>query len=231
MISMLSDALRYPMNGDGWLRTVLVGGLLTILSVLVLPWVLLQGYYVRVLHSVTNGDPEPPRFDGWGKLLVDGLKLLVLNLLVVIALLAVQAFVAIGLGTGSFLADATGAADPNPASGPFGAVGIVALLAGFLLISYVVPAMFANFAREDSLVAAFDIPTVASGALTREYLIAWVLALAVGVVLGSVASLLSVVIVGIFGLFYVQIATYYLFGRGFAAGLDAGGRDAEAVTY
>jgi len=228
---MLSDALRYPANSDGWLRTVLVGGLLTILSVLVLPWFFLQGYYVRVLHGVTNDDPEPPRFDGWVDLLVDGLKLFVLNLVVVIAVLGVQAFAAIGLGTGSFLADTTGAADPGVAGGVLGVAGVVVLFAAFLLLGYVVPAMVANFAREDSLVAAFDASTVLSGALTREYLVAWVLAVVVGFVLGFVASLLSILIVGIFGLFYVQIVTYYLFGRGFAAGLDAGGGDAEAVTY
>jgi hypothetical protein len=227
---MLSDALRYPANGDGWVRTILVGGLLSILSVLVVPAFFVQGYYVRVLHGVTNDDPEPPRFDGWVGLLVDGLKLLVLNVLVLVALIAVQAFVALGLGTGSFLADTTGATDPSIAAGALGVVGVVVLVGAILLLSYVVPAMFANFARENSLAAAFHASTVLSGALTREYLIAWVLAVTVGLVLGFVASLLSLLIVGIFGLFYVQVVTYYLFGRGFAEGLDVGGT-ADAVTY
>jgi hypothetical protein len=225
---MLSDALRYPANSDGWIRTILIGGLLTVLSVLILPWFLLQGYYVRVLHGVTNDDPVPPRFDEWGDLLVDGLKLFVLNVLVTIVFLGVQVAAAALADAGSFLsAPPTGPAGPGSAPS---ALVIFGLFGVILLISYVVPAMFANFAREDSLAAAFDVSAIRAGALTREYLIAWVLAVVVGVVLGFVASLLSLLLVGLFGLFYVQVVTYYLFGRGFAEGLDTGG-NAEAVTY
>jgi hypothetical protein len=228
---MLSDALRYPLESDDWVRTVLIGGLLTILSVLVLPWFFLQGYYVRVLRGVANDDPEPPKFDEWVDLLVDGLKLFVLNILVVIVIFAVQIAVAVLLGTGSIVADNPSAMDPGAAGGVLGLVGMLVFLAAILLVSYVVPAMIANFAREDSLVAAFDASTVLSGALTREYLIAWVLVVVVSLVLGTVASILTLLIVGIFGLFYVQIVTYYLFGRGFAEGLDADGGSADEVTY
>ena len=228
---MLSDALRYPLEGDGWLRTILVGGLLTILSVLVLPWFFLQGYYVRVLHGVTNDDPMPPKFTDWVDLLVDGLKLFVLNILVTAVLVLIQVAVAVAMGTGSTFAETPPAADPGAAGGVLGAVGLVVFFGAILVIGYVVPAMLANFGREDSLTAAFDVSTVLSGALTREYLIAWVLAVVVGLVLGFVATLLSLLIVGIFGLFYVQIVTYYLFGRGFAAGLEPGDSDADAATY
>ena len=228
---MLSDALRYPLNGDGWVRTILIGGLLTILSVLVLPAFLVQGYYVRVLRGVANDDPDPPAFDEWVALLVDGVKLFVVNVVVVLGVVVVQAGVAVVLGTGSFLAGTTGVSDPSAAGGVVGLLGIGVLLAGIVAITYVAPAMFVNFAREDSLTAAFHVSTVLSGALSVEYLIAWLLAVAVGLVLGTVASILSLLVVGIFGLFYVQVVTYYLFGRGFVDGLAADGSDAAAVTY
>lgn len=228
---MLSDALRYPLEDDGWVRTILIGGLLTVLSVLVVPAFLLQGYYVRVLRGVTNDDPVPPGFDEWIDLFVDGLKLIVLNILVVIAVFVVQFGVVALLDTGSLAAESAPMTDPGPAGGVLGVLGMVILLAVILLVSYVAPAMIANFAREDSLSAAFDASTVLSGALSREYLIAWVLSVVVGIVLGTVATLLSLLIVGIFGLFYVQVVTYYLFGRGFAAGLGSDTGDADAVTY
>ena len=228
---MLSDALRYPLAGDSWVRTILIGGLLTILSVLVLPWFFLQGYYVRVLRGVTNDDPAPPKFDEWVDLLVDGLKLFVMNILVVVAIFVVQLVVAVLLGTGSLVTGDPSAMDPSAAGAALGALGMVVFLGAILLVSYVVPAMLANFAREDSLAAAFDVSTVVSGALTRDYLVAWVLAVVVGIVLGSVASVLSLLIVGIFGLFYVQIVTYYLFARGFAAGLTDDRGDAAATAY
>ena len=44
---------------------------------------------------------------------------------------------------------------------------------------------------------------------------------AVAVVLGGLASLLSVVLVGLPLLFYVQVASVFLLGRGYVAGLGA----------
>ncbi|WP_380681779.1 hypothetical protein [Salinigranum sp. GCM10025319] len=41
-----------------------------------------------------------------------------------------------------------------------------------------------------------------------------------GVVGGLVGSALSVIVVGLFVLFYVQVVSYYLFGLGFARGLS-----------
>ena len=228
---MLSDALRYPLEGDGWIRTILIGGLLTILSVLVLPFFFLQGYYVRVLHGVTNSDPVPPKFTDWVDLLVDGLKLFVLNILVTVVLALIQVAIAVAMGSGSTFAETPPATEPGTVGGVLGAAGLIVFFGAILVIGYVVPAMVANFGREESLLAAFDVSTVLSGALTREYLIAWIIAVVVGLVLGFVASLLSLLIVGIFGLFYLQLVTYYLFGRGFAAGLEADGSGGKAVTY
>jgi hypothetical protein len=184
-----------------------------------------------VLRGVANDDPDPLAFDGRVALLVDGVKLFVVNVVVVLGVVVVQAGVAVVLGTGSFLAGTTGVSDPSAAGGVVGLLGIGVLLAGIVAITYVAPAMFVNFAREDSLTAAFDVSTILSGALSVEYLIAWLLAVAVGLVLGTVASILSLLVVGIFGLFYVQVVTYYLFGRGFVDGLAADGSDAAAVTY
>lgn len=228
---MLSDALRYPLNGDGWLRTILVGGLLIILQVLVLPLFFVQGYYVRILRGVANGDPDPPRFDDWVDLFVDGLKLFVVNILFALVMVAVLALVGIVFGGGSLLAG--GSIDPSTAgvvSGALGAAGVAILVVALLLLTYVGPAMFTNFAREDSIAAAFDVSTILSGALTVEYLVAWLLALVVGLVLGSIASFLSLLVVGIFGLFYLQVVTYYLFGRGFVEGLEANGSGGESTA-
>ncbi|QCC47618.1 DUF4013 domain-containing protein [Halobellus limi] len=231
---MLSDALSYPLNGDSPLRTILVGGLLSLLTVFVIPVFFLQGYYVRILRGASSGDSEPPTFSDWGDLLVDGLKLFAVNLLVSLVVLVVMFVVAAIFGAGSLLSGAGPAADPGAGVGGifavFGVLGFLLFVAVVLAVGFVAPGMFANFAREDSIAAAFDVSTIIDGVTTSEYLVAWVLAVVVGLVLGSIASLLSVVVVGIFGLFYVQVVTYYLFGRGFAAGLDEK-RGGAATTY
>ena len=232
---MLSDALSYPLNGDSWLRTILVGGLLSLLTVFVIPIFFLQGYYVRVLRGASSGEPDAPGFSDWGDLLVDGLKLFAVNLLVALVVLVAMFVVAAIFGAGSLLSGAGPAADPGTGAGGifavFGAIGFLLFLAFAVLVGYVAPGMFANFAREDSIAAAFDVSTIIAGVTTVEYLTAWVLAIVIGLVLGSVASLLSVVVVGIFGLFYVQVVTYYLFGRGFADGLDEKRGGAAEPTY
>ncbi|WP_152041021.1 DUF4013 domain-containing protein [Salinigranum salinum] len=231
---MLSDALSFPRRGDDWLSTLLVGGILTLLGPFVLPAIVLQGYLVRVLDYAARREREPPSFTQWGSLFVDGLKLVVVNLVygligavplvVVLGLFLLPVYTeAVPVESGSV--PATPATAPPVGGGETGAglvIFLVLLLVAVLLavvVAYVLPAALANFAIEDRLGAAFDVRTVFAGAFTRDYFIAWVAAVVVGVVGGLVGSALTAVVVGVFVLFYAQVAVYYLVGRGFAAGL------------
>jgi hypothetical protein len=228
---MLSDALSFPRRGEDWLSTLLVGGILTFLGFLILPVFVVQGYLVRVLDHAANRERTPPSFTQWGSLLVDGLKLFVVNLVygllavvpltVVVAALFLPVFVRetpIESGTVPAQAAETGGGD-----GVGLLVFVVLLLVAVLLTLlavYVLPAAMANFAIEGRLGAAFDVRTVLAGALTSDYAVAWLLALVVGIVGGLVGSALTAVLLGVFVIFYVQVVFYYLVGRGFAAGLS-----------
>jgi hypothetical protein len=228
---MLSDALSFPRRGDDWLSTLLVGGILTLLGFLILPVFVVQGYLVRVLDRAARRERTPPSFTEWGTLFVDGLKVLVVNLVYglpvfVLGVVVFGAAVIIVPGE-PMVVDSVepGGAPPVPQSTGSGGllvfVALVALVALLgLVVSYLLPAALANFAREDRLGAAFAFRTVLAGAFTRDYAVAWLLAMIVGLVGGLVGSALSVVVVGLFVLFYVQVVFYYLVGRGFAAGLS-----------
>lgn len=222
---MLSDALWFLKRSDDWVATTIIGGVLSLLSVLIVPAFILQGYFVRAMRAAADGDETAPSFTDWGGLVVDGLKLFVVVLgwsLVVVVPIIILTVV---LGVGSALLT-QGAPDPSSAA-PAGSVGLgIVGLVGFLLVgilglfvSYVVPAASANFAFEGNLGAGFDVRTILSGALTAEYAVAWLLAIVVAVVLGTIGSFLTVILVGVFVLFYVQVATYYLWARGYADGL------------
>jgi hypothetical protein len=226
---MLSDALSFPRRSDDWLPTLLIGGILTFLGPLVLPALVVQGYLVRVLGRAAADERTPPSFTDWGRLLVDGLKLLVVNLVygvvVFLPLAVVFAALVVIVPTGPSVAEpgmGPGMAPPSGGTATglvvFLALLLVALLA-VLVVGYVLPAALANFAIEGRLGAAFHLRTILRGAFTREYAVAWLLALLVGVVGGLVGSALTAVVVGIFVLFYVQVSFYYLIGRGFASGL------------
>jgi hypothetical protein len=226
---MLSDALSFPRRGDDWLSTLLVGGILTFLAFLVLPVFVLQGYLVRVLDAAARRERTPPSFTQWGALFVDGLKMFVVNLVYGLFVLVPLALLLGGLlvivpGEPMSM-EGTGATPPPPPTGSGGGVLVVVLLFALvvvvgLLLAYLLPAALANFAIEGSLGSAFALRTIASGAFTGEYAVAWVLAVVVGIVGGLLGSALSAVVVGVFVLFYVQVVFYYLVGRGFAAGLS-----------
>jgi hypothetical protein len=223
---MLSDALSFPRRGDDWLSTLLVGGILTILGFLLLPAFVLQGYLVRVLNAAARGERTPPSFTQWGTLLVDGVKVFVVNL--VYGLFALVPFVLLFGGllvaVPSDPVPMEPATTPPPPPGSASGLVIVVLLVAVvavvtLLLTYLVPAALANFAIEGRLGAAFALRTIVSGAFTSDYAVAWVLALVVGIVGVLVGAALSAVVVGVFVFFYVQVVFYYLVGRGFAAGL------------
>jgi hypothetical protein len=227
---MLGDALSYPRNSSDWIPTILIGGVLSVLSVLVLPVFVVQGYSLRVMRSAAKGEEAAPSFTDWGGLVVDGLKLFLVSIVYALLVFVPMAVVGVVLGFGSALLS-------DPASGPSAAFGVATLL-GFavvglfgLLVGYFAPAGYANFAVEDSIGAAFDVSTIVAAATTGEYFKAWVLAIVVGVVLGTVGAALSVVLVGVFVIFYAQVVTYYLFGRGFAEGLGRKRRGVVESDY
>lgn len=222
---MLGEALAFPLNGDDRLKTHVIGAACLAFGFLILPAILLQGYLVRVLRAAAEGSDTPPSFDEWGDMLVDGLKLIAVGIgyfLVPFVLYFVAVFFVVG---GGLLTGARGGA----VGAGLGVVGGLLLLATFLLFlvaGFFLPAGMTNFARTDDVGAAFDVGTVTSGALTSEYLVAWVIAIVVGFLLNFVGSMLAVILVGFLVLFYGQVVTYYLFGRGFVRGL---GEECEAT--
>lgn len=217
---MLGDALSFPTNSDDWLPTLLIGGVLSLLGVLILPAFVVQGYLIRVLRRAARGDGATPSFTDWSGLFVDGLKVVLVT--VVYGLAVIVPIALLGL----ILRVWVGSAGGDTARAVGSLVGVVLLLvAGLLalLVGYVLPAAYANFAVRGNLGAAFDLGTIRRAALTSDYAVAWLLALVVGFVGSLVATPLMLLVVGVFVAFYVQIVSYYLFGRGFAEGLRSKG--------
>ena len=71
---MLVSSLRYPLEDDEYFRTLLIGSLVVVGSVFVLPLFVLLGYATHAVAAACNNEP-PPRFERYGQLFVDGLKL------------------------------------------------------------------------------------------------------------------------------------------------------------
>ncbi|AFK20545.1 DUF4013 domain-containing protein [Haloferax mediterranei ATCC 33500] len=241
---MLSDALRFMPQSDDWLATTAIGGILALVATALLflsfvvpllfflsvPFVLvatalLQGYYVRSMRAAADGTKEAPSFTDWGGLVVDGLKLLVVSFVwsfvVLIPMFVLPVVLEFGSAATESIPQSTTAATQatNLGLGIVGVVGGLLIITLALFVSYVVPAAGANFAIEGNLGAGFHVRTILKGAFTSEYAIAWVLALLILMVIGTVGNLLSIILVGFFISFYAQVASFYLWGRGYADGL------------
>lgn len=217
-MDQFSDAVTYPMERDEWLKTVLIGGVLTWLGFLLVPLFFVYGYLVRTIRASLRDDPEPPAFEEWGELLVDGLQAWIIGLVYLLVPLIV-ASVTIG---GSIATMATGS-DAAVATG-FGSMlfGLVVSLVLTLAFGYVAVAALVNFAREDRFGAAFDFGLIKTVALDREYAVPWLVSVGIFLVASFVNGVPFVGwLLAPFVGFYAAIVAANLWADGFAAALDS----------
>lgn len=210
------DAINYPRSGDEPLPTLLIGGILSLLGFLVIPAVLVLGYLMRVLGATIAEDPEPPRFEDWGELLVDGVKAFVIGF--VYLLIPVIVF---GASVGGIALDAilTGDVGPGAVAGSLAGFFLSFLLT--LLAWYVVPAALANAADKGRLSAGFAFGEIRPIIFNGGYATAWVLAIALFIAGGIVVGVLGIIpplgfVAGGFVFFYLDMVAFYLYGRAYA---------------
>jgi hypothetical protein len=215
---MIEASLNYLRESDDAVVTLLIGGVLLLASPLLIPAFAVLGYVVRVLRRTADGDDEPPVFDAWGELLVDGLKAFVVAFVYSLLPLGVVA-VAAGLSIGTL------AVVPGGETAGVGTVvvGLIVLVAGLvsLLVSlvglYVTPAALAAVADSGRVGDGFALGTLWGVISKRAYATGWLTA-AVVVLAGSLAvGVLSVVpilgtIAGLFVQFYALVAAAAIVG-------------------
>lgn len=211
------QTLRYPTQNDAWKRTVLIGGLLIVIGVLIVPLFAVYGYLVRAIRDSLEGASTPPIFDDWRSLVVDGAQAWVISVLY----LLVPALVAAVTVSGSItaLANGSGAATALGTGGLFIGVvvsGALALLSGYLAVVGIV-----NFAREERFGAAFDTQVIRSVAFDRGYAIPWVVSVGIAFLAGLIGAIPVVGwILTPFASFYAAVVAANLWATGFEAAYD-----------
>lgn len=229
---MLEDGISYPLQGDNAIARIIIGGVLGLVSFLVVPAFALMGYLVWVLEGAARGEEEPPAFEDWGAMVVDGLKATAVAIvygIVPFLLVFVSIFVMAG-------GSATGS---DTAMGIFGGLGLLGMLVSVVamfVLYYLIPAALTNMALEGSMGAAFDFQTIKRAVLSAEYLVAWLVPFAIALVVNVVVFVLAMTIVGLlfvpFIQFYVYVAVFYMFGAAFGkvVGVPQTGTSAPAAS-
>lgn len=208
---MFDEAINYPRNCDSAVKTILVGGILSLLSVLVVPMFFLLGYYARVLRAVTGGAEEPPAFDEWGALFVDGLKVFAVGLAYYLV-----PTVIVGVSVGGALMNAIRSGDLTPGALAAAFLGLAVAGVLWLVASYVLPVALTNFVREDRLGAAFAVGDLKPVLFSGTYAMAWLLAVGLFIAASVLTTILNVVpplgfVLGAFVTFYASVAAFYLY--------------------
>ncbi|MFB6154608.1 MAG: DUF4013 domain-containing protein [Haloferacaceae archaeon] len=219
---MLTESIEYLRNSDDWVLTVVIGGVLGLLSVFVVPTFLVLGYAMRVVRRTMRGDEEPPVFDDWGDLFVDGLKAFVVAF-VYGFVPGIVAMVFVGFGflgiVGGSGADSGGLA---ALGGITAVLGVLLALVLGLVAAYITPAALANYAETDRIGAGFEFGALRPVLTSGKYATAWLTAVALlvgsGIVAGVVGAipllglLLGPIAAALLG-FYATVAAYYVIGR------------------
>lgn len=222
---------KYPMESDDWIKTVLIGGLATIFSFLILPIFLVAGYFVSALRAGMEDASEPPTFDDWGEMFREGFVAAVIGFIYqLVPLIVFSVFVG-----GSMLAFLSG-------TDAGGFAGLAGLLGG-LFVSWILAIVFgivglagvANYAREGRFGAGFDFGVITDVVTDRSYLLAWGYVIVLQIVVGIVVGALNIIpllgtLAGVFVSFYALIIMGWLWGQGFAEAIADGefpGTDAD----
>ncbi|MFB6172295.1 MAG: DUF4013 domain-containing protein [Haloarculaceae archaeon] len=221
---MFEEGLSYPFKGDNALGRNLIGGLLVAFSWLIIPGLAYYGYLVRVLRDTVSGGQEPPEFDGWGDMIVDGLKM------VVIAFVYGIVPFAVAFGIMLFGGLLGGAAGGDTGGGIVAGFGVVSLLIFFLaslVLLYVLPAALSNFAVKQEFGAAFDFDTIGTVLTSSEYLVAWLLPIVVYLIVYVINLFLAITVVGLILVpwvsFYASVVIFQMFGQAYQKALGQDG--------
>lgn len=220
----IEDALTYPTESDDWVTIVLIGGVLTLLSFLLIPAFAVYGYLVRAIRSNLDGEAEPPEFDDWGTLIVDGIKVFVVGFLYMLVPLAVM-FLTVGTALAAILTGSEAGAAAGLGTLVFGLVISFVL---FLIFGYFAAVGIVNLAREDSFGAAFDLDTLRNVGLDGDYAVPWLVSVGVFIGVSMITGVLNIIpllgtIVGVFLNFYALIVASRLWADGFLAATEGGG--------
>jgi len=216
----IGKSFSFVFEDDQWITKILIGAAILLLGTvfswvllipLILAFALLGGYMVEIMRYVMRGDlGKLPEWDDWGKLIADGLKVVVIGIVYSLPIIIISICLAIPMGI--FAENAEGLST------------IIGLFLSCLSILYSIalsitlPAAIAFYAAADDMSAAFRFGDVFRfvGDNLSTYLITFIMSWVANLV-GSLGS----VVCGIGWLVtypYAIMVTGHLYGQAYMEG-------------
>lgn len=191
---IISDSIKYP--SQDWKKIIILGILIILSIYLIIPIVLVMGYFFRILKSSIAGFDELPDFDEWGEMFIDGLKMFVVQFVYLLIPLIVI-FVGAWASIASMSVTASGnVANPNLFLGLMGGTAIIGFILA-IIFQLIGSIAVANMALNDSeFGAAFrfsEILELISMIGWGKYIIWYIVMIIIGIVFMVIASVLQII--------------------------------------
>lgn len=188
--STWGQAMRYLFTDrEEAATTILVGGMFTFFTFLLIPQIILLGYFIQVLRGTTQGTMTPPRFDEWSRFLIDGSRAFVIWFLwitfpIVVVYMVHRGEMQEGQATVMLVGAMTGA--PMVLSAVTGGLSSVVLplyieqygftepYILFVLVLYFFPASLFCYLEHGTFRAAFSAKHLNPILRNKRYLVAWI---------------------------------------------------------
>jgi hypothetical protein len=234
----INKAVRFVTEDRQWLSKLLIGVLMSVLGFLIVPALILQGYVVKLIRQVMNGQWDGlPEWEDWGDLLRDGFFVTVAEIVYTLPFILLMI---IGIAATGGLASLTGSED---LAGLFATTGVLGLLCLVLLfvvaLLLLMPAILIQYAIKDDFGAlfrfseVFDIIRNNMADILIVFLVSVVAAIVIGLVSGVIAIIpclgwIAAFLIGLATAPYMSFLTGHLYGQ--IAGKVLGNKSGGSVT-
>jgi hypothetical protein len=192
----IGKSIGYVFEDKKWTNKLLVGMLVSVVPIINFA---LFGWLIDIMKNVSQRAAEPlPEWDNFGDKFVKGAILFVVGLIYSLpALLLTCPMVFIPFMRGDFSHNEQQAIT-SLFAGSMLALSCVIMVYG-LLLSFLLPAIYLNFARKGTFSACFEFGEIwrIMSRNLGDYIVAWLVAIVVGIgvmfVIGLVAGVLSII--------------------------------------
>ncbi len=190
----VNKAIRFIMEDKQWISKLIIGVLMSVLSFLILPVFILQGYVIKIVRHVMNGNWDSlPEWDDWGKLLKDGFFVAVAQFVYTLPFILLM--IIGGVATGG-MANLMGSDDLAAITATGGGLLLLCLVVLFAVaLLFLTPAILIQYAIKDDFGACFRFGEVFDIIRnhTSDILIAFLVTLVAAVVVSLVIGVLSLI--------------------------------------